>query len=171
METMIALLRAVNVGGTGKMPMSDLRALCADAGLADVRTYIQSGNVVFRSALAEADVQAALEARLSAYAGGPMQVILRSARAMAEILARNPFPEAAPNRVGVLFLDTDAPVDPAAGAKGRRDEEIVAGGREIFVHFPSGMGRSRLRLPQMDSGTLRNLNTVRKLDALATAPL
>ena len=69
METMIALLRAVNVGGTGKMPMSDLRALCADAGLADVRTYVQSGNVVFRSALAEADVQAALEARLSEYAG------------------------------------------------------------------------------------------------------
>ena len=69
MTAYVALLRAVNVGGTGKLAMTELAAMCADAGFTDVKTYIASGNVVFRSSLPEAQVRAALDKRLEAYAG------------------------------------------------------------------------------------------------------
>ena len=69
MNNYIALLRAVNVGGTGKLPMAELRAMCESAGFRDVRTYIASGNVVLRSASTAAQVKAALEAPLMRYAG------------------------------------------------------------------------------------------------------
>ncbi len=75
MNVHVALLRAVNVGGTGKLPMRELVAMCEDAGFADVRTYIASGNVVFRSGLDESTVREALAQRLQAYAGKPVGVL------------------------------------------------------------------------------------------------
>src|SRR5690606_2057839 len=107
----VILLRAVNVGGTGKLPMSDLKALCEAAGLADIRTYIASGNVVCRSDRTEAEIKAAVEASLEAYAGKPVGVLVRSAAEMAEVLAANPFPGAAPNRTVAIFLDAPPPAD------------------------------------------------------------
>ena len=80
MSVHVALLRAVNVGGTGKLPMVELVAMCEDAGFTDVRTYIASGNVVFRSGLGEAGVRKALGQRLQAYAGKPVGVWVRAWR-------------------------------------------------------------------------------------------
>src|ERR1700726_3249010 len=98
MGTFVALLRAVNVGGTGKLPMNDLTDICGELGFGAVRTYIASGNVVFTSRKAEAAIKAALEKRLEAYAGKPVGVIVRTAEEMAQVLSDNPFSKAAPNR-------------------------------------------------------------------------
>src|ERR1700746_3067101 len=98
MTSFIALLRAVNVGGTGRLPMSDLKEFCEELGFGAVRTYIASGNVVFTSRKAEAAVKSALEKRLQAFAGKPLGVMVRSAAEMAQVHADNPFPKAAPNR-------------------------------------------------------------------------
>lgn len=169
MNTVIALLRAVNVGGTGKLPMEVLRGMCAQAGFANVRTYIQSGNVVFDTALPANAVKQALEARLQDYCGKAIGVILRDGAQMQRVLARNPFPHADPAKVAVLFLDQAPTSDSVRPAKGQTDEEVVAGDLELFIHYPSGMGRSKLKLPAMSSGTARNLNTVAKLAAMASA--
>ncbi len=129
----VALLRAVNVGGTGKLPMSDLKALCEKAGFAKVRTYIASGNVVFASRVAEAQVKATLEAALDTYAGKPVGVIVRTAAEMAEVLASNPFPDAQPNRTVAIFLDEPPMVDALERITGKNGEEVRLGGREIDV--------------------------------------
>ena len=169
MPTYIALLRAVNVGGTGKLPMSELKAMCLDAGFADARTYIASGNVLFRSTLAEAKVKSALETRLAAYAGKPVGVAVRTADALAAILKANPFPKAAPNRTVVIFLDAPPPQDALRHATGQKREEMKLGKREIFVHYPDGIGTSKLRIPAAKAGTARNMNTIAKLVALTAA--
>ena len=79
MASFIALLRAVNVGGTGKLPMSDLKAMCEELSFGSVRTYIASGNVVFTSRKSEAAIKAALERRLEAFAKRPVGVLVRTA--------------------------------------------------------------------------------------------
>lgn len=167
METMIALLRAVNVGGTGKLPMAELRAIADAEGFSNARTYIQSGNLVFQTERGPAEAKDALEARLRTYAGKPVGVILRTAEEMAAVLAANPFPDAEPSKVGVLFLDAAPPRDTFEVAKGQADEQISLGPREVFVHYPSGMGRTKLRFPAMADGTVRNINTVAKLARMA----
>src|SRR6476469_6141903 len=127
MAALVALLRAVNVGGTGKLPRSDLKAMCEDLGFAAIRTFIASGNVVFTSRKSEAAIKAALEKQLAAYAGKPVGVLIRSAAEMAQVLSDNPFPQAAPNRVMALFLDRAPPADTLAGLRGQRDEQIQLG--------------------------------------------
>lgn len=167
MVTLIALLRAVNVGGAGKLAMADLRSMAEEVGLSDVRTYIQSGNLVFSSDDA-ADAKAALEERLEDYSGRAVGVVLRTADEMRDVLDANPFPRAEPSKVGVVFLDDTPPPDTVQTAKGQADEEIVLGTREVYIHFPSGMGRTKLRLPVMSEGTVRNVNTIGKLVKMAT---
>lgn len=135
--------------------------------MSDVRTYIQSGNLVFSSE-DPAGAKAALEKRLEDYAGKAVGVVLRSAEEMQGALDSNPFPEAEPNRVGVVFLDNTPPPDTLQTAKGLADEEIALGAREVYFHFPSGMGRTKLRLPVMSDGTMRNVNTIRKLLNMVT---
>ncbi len=169
MNTYIALLRAVNVGGTGKLPMADLRALCEAAGFADVRTYIASGNVVLASPQSAAQVKAALEAQLHRYAGKPVGVIVRSGAEMAQVLADNPFPKAAPNRAVAIFLDEAPTADALAALRHHNGEEIALGRREIYVHYGDGMADSKLVIPAAKTGTARNLNTVAKLAAMAGA--
>jgi uncharacterized protein (DUF1697 family) len=167
MNNYIALLRAVNVGGTGKLPMADLRAICESAGFRDVRTYIASGNVVLRSAATAAQVKTSLETSLMRYAGKPVGVLVRTAAEMAAVLAANPFPKAAPNRVVVIFLDTAPPADTLARLGHRNAEEVVLGGRELYVHYGDGMADSKLKIPAAKTGTGRNLNTVARLAAMA----
>lgn len=169
MATYIALLRAINVGGTGKLPMSELKAMCVAEGFANVQTYIASGNVVFSSKLAAARVKAALEKRLAAYAGQPVGVIIRSAEEMEAVLKANPFPKAPPNFTVAIFLDEPPPADTLAAIKGQQDEEVRLGKREIYVAYGSGMGRSKLRIPAAAKGTARNINTIGKLAELAAA--
>ena len=167
MAAWIALLRAVNVGGTGKLPMSDLKDICEELGFGAVRTYIASGNVVFASRKSEAAVKAALEKRLAAYAGKPIGVLVRSAAEMALVAADNPFPKAAPNRTMAVFLDRAPPADALAGIRGQRDEEIRLGRREIYIHYGQGMAKSKLVIPAAKTGTARNMNTVAVLARMA----
>jgi uncharacterized protein (DUF1697 family) len=163
----VALLRAVNVGGTGKLPMAELAAMCADAGFTRVETYIASGNVVFDSGDSAASVKAKLEKRLKAYAGKPVGVIVRTAAEIATVLERNPFPKAPPNYTAAIFLDAAPPRDALKHATGQADEEMQLGKHEIYVHYGSGMGRSKLKIPAAKSGTARNMNTIAKLAAMA----
>jgi uncharacterized protein (DUF1697 family) len=165
----VALLRAVNVGGTGKLPMTELKAMCEAAGFAKVATYIASGNVVFTSGKSEPVVKADLEARLADYAGKPVGVSVRTASEMAEVLAANPFASAPANRTVAIFLDAAPPGDAAEKAVGRADDEAIAlGAREIYVRYgEAGQGNSKLRIPAAKTGTARNLNTVAKLAAMA----
>src|SRR3954465_5696419 len=121
MTTFVALLRSVNVGGTGRLPMSDLKEICEVLGFAAVRTYIASGNVVFTSRKSEAAVKAGLEKRLESYAGKPVGVLVRTAAEMGELLADNPFPDTAPNRTVAVFLDRAPPADRLAVVRGRKD--------------------------------------------------
>ena len=167
MGAFIALLRAVNVGGTGKLPMSELKSMCEELGFGSVRTYIASGNVVFTSRKSEAAVKSALEKRLAAYAGKPVGVLVRSAAEMAEVSAKNPFPKAAPNRTMAIFLDEAPPKDAIAGVRGRKDEEIKLGKREIYVHYGEGMAKSKLVIPAAKTGTARNMNTIATLAEMA----
>ena len=103
-------------------------------GFEGVRTYIASGNVVFISRKSESAVKKALEARLEAYAGKPVGVMVRTAAEMQAVLKANPFPTAPGNRTVAIFLDAKPPADTLATAKGRKDEEIGLGAREIYVH-------------------------------------
>src|SRR5688500_12075862 len=118
MTPYVALLRAVNVGGTGKLPMSKLVAMCEDAGFQAVRTYIASGNVLFASKRKAAEVQKLLESRLEAYAGKPVGVHVRTAAEMKAVLEKNPFKNAAPNRTVAIFLDAAPTRDVLASVKG-----------------------------------------------------
>lgn len=169
MVTYVALLRAVNVGGTGKLPMSELKAMCVAEGFEKVRTYIASGNVVFSASQSEPEVKTALEKRLRAYAGRPVGVTVRTAREMADVLDANPFPDAPPNWTVAIFLNGPPPTDTLDTIKGRTDEEVRLGSREIFVAYGAGMGRSKLKIPAAAHGTARNMNTIAKLVELAAA--
>lgn len=167
MPSYIALLRAVNVGSTGKLPMDDLKAMCVAEGFQEVRTYIASGNVVFSAEWPEPEIKTALENRLTVYAGKPVGVLVRTAREMADVLAANPFPDAPPNRTVAIFLDAPPPADTLDGIRNRADEAIGLGKREIYVAYGGGMAASRLRIQAAANGTARNINTIAKLAAMA----
>ncbi|CAG9274714.1 conserved hypothetical protein [Paraburkholderia unamae] len=167
MPVYIALLRAVNVGGTGKLPMPELRAMCEALGFTRVRTYIASGNVVFESRLGEAAVKKKLEQSLDAYAGKPVGVLVRSGAELAGVLEGNPFAAAAPDRTVAIFLDTPPPADALDSATGKQSEEMARGVREIYVHYKDGIGRSKLKIAAAKNGTARNMNTVAKLLEMA----
>jgi uncharacterized protein (DUF1697 family) len=94
-------------------------------------------------------------------------VLVRSAAEMAQVLADNPFPKAAPNRTMAIFLDDKPPKDTLAAIRGRKDEEIKLGKREIYVHYGEGMGQSKLVIPAAKAGTARNMNTVATLAKMA----
>jgi len=169
MIAFVALLRAVNVGGTGKLPMSELARMCEDAGFTSVRTYIASGNVVFKCRSAEAKVKAALEAALRAYAGKPVGVMVRTGVEMAGVLDNNPFPTAPSNRTVAIFLDAPPPPDTLRTLSGQKDEVVRLGTREIYVHYGEGMASSKLKIPAAKTGTARNMNTIAKLAEMAAA--
>jgi uncharacterized protein (DUF1697 family) len=165
----IGLLRAVNVGGTGKLAMADLKSLCETAGFACVRTYIASGNVLFESKLGEKPVKKILEQKLLDHAGKPVGVMIRTAAEMSEVLAKNPFPGAPGNRTVAIFLDAPPPGTALDEISGRADEEVRLGHREIYVLYGPNMARSKLKIPAAKTGTARNMNTVAKLAAMASS--
>lgn len=163
MTKFIALLRAVNVGGTGKVAMADVKALCIDAGFSCLQPYIASGNVLFASKRTATDVKAELESRLLEYAGRPISVCVRTAAEMRAILCANPFSTAEHARVYVFFLEAKPPGNAATNVLHIQDEEILIGVRELYVHYPSAMGKAKLSIPAIKLGTARNMNTVAKL--------
>jgi uncharacterized protein (DUF1697 family) len=163
MTIYVALLRAVNVGGTGKMPMTELRALCESVGFTRVRTYIASGNVVFESKLSKTAVKKQLERVLETYAGKAIGILVRTGAEMKAVLAANPFTSAAPDKTVAIFLDGPPPADALSKVTGQDTEEIALGRCEIYVHYAAGIGRSKLKLAVASTGTARNMNTVATL--------
>jgi uncharacterized protein (DUF1697 family) len=162
----VALLRGINLGKR-QLKMDDLRRIAAEIGLESPKTYIASGNLLFLSDRSEKVFKVALEEALAKHMGSPVGVMIRTAQQMAEVAEANPFAIEPGNRVVAIFLD-DAPAkDSAATAKNLSDERIALGAREIYVHYPGGMGRSKLRLPARIAGTARNMNTVGRLAELA----
>ena len=167
MSRHVALLRAVNVGGTGKLAMAELVRLCEVAGFGRVQTYIASGNAVFSGDGTEDEIRLALERQLRLHLGAAVGVVVRTAAAVADVLARNPFPDAPPNRVMALFSDAALPADPLDGVTGLGTEQVRLGRRELFVLYPDGMAATRLRIPIERTGTARNMNTVARLALMA----
>jgi uncharacterized protein (DUF1697 family) len=165
----IALLRAINVGGTGMLPMAELRAICEGLGFEGVKTYIQSGNVLFLSDEPKDKVEKRLDKALAEKLGKAPGVIVRSRAELEEVVAKVPFPAAKPNFLLVTFLPDAAPDDALDKLVAPDGEEVRIAGREIYIHFPNGSGRSKLKLPALKPGTSRNLNTVRKLAEMARA--
>ena len=167
MTAYVALLRAVNVGGR-KLVMRDLQAIAGALGLANARTYIASGNLLFTSGLAEAQVKTMLEGRLAQHMGAAVPVMVRTAGELERVVRNNPFAADPGNRVAVIFLDEAPPANTIEAARNVDDERIHLGKREVYVAYgEQGMGQSRLRIPAAQAGTARNMNTVARLAELA----
>ena len=180
MSTFVALLRGVNVGGRNRLPMADLRAALTADGLADVRTYIQSGNVVLTSAAKDPEVVATrVRSVIAREFGLDIPAVTLSGQQLEALVDRNPYPgERDPRRLHAIVLPHPADDDTvaaaaerqtAAAARGSRDAVTVVG-RIAYLHTPDGFGRSELaktltagaRSP-LGHGTARNWATVTTL--------
>jgi uncharacterized protein (DUF1697 family) len=172
----VALLRGINVGGKTKVAMATLREVCASAGCENVVTYIQSGNVVLDSTRKAEGLRSTLEAAIAAECGFSPAVMIRTAREMAAVVERNPFPEADEKNLHVGFLH-GVPADGprrCLAAIDSRPEELAVVRREIYLHLPDGMGRARLpglmeRCLRPALMTVRNWRTVTKLVELSSS--
>ena len=169
MTAYLALLRGVNLTGNSTLKMADLKAIAEGAGLRSVRTYIASGNLLFRSDGAEEKLRVTLEEALQAHMGKDMRVMLRTAAEMESVVRGNPFADTPGNRVQAFFMNESPPRNLLGTVRNKADDERVAvGSREVFVAYgEKGIGRSRLRIPAAEAGTARNMNTVAKLAELA----
>ena len=181
MPTYVILLRAVNVGSTGKLPMADFRKLLADVKCTNVETYIQSGNAVVDAKCSAAALGKAVAAALTKYMGSAVPVLVRTHAELECVIKENPFAaEAAADgaRVHAVFLSE---VHPAAKAKElqqivtkyptRRDRFHLSG-NTLYLHLPDGAGESKFTAQSVDrilggTGTARNWNTVLKLREMA----
>ena len=166
MTSYIALLRAVNVAGTGKLPMASLRTMAEGIGFKSVRTYIASGNLLFESDRSETEVKAELEAELAAYAGKAVPVFVRTAAQLAAVHAADPFPDAHRSRHLVYFLDTAPPSDTIETVRDLAGERIALGTREVYIDYGEGIRFTRLKTIITNIGTGRSINTVAKLAAM-----
>ncbi len=140
-----ALVRAVNVSGTGKLPNGELKAMGEACGFASVRTCINSGNLLFASDLGEAAARARIAERIDGFFGRHVPVLLRSAAEMTEVAASNPFTDDAPSRVMAYFVDgepTQALIEEARDIAGER---LALGPRVVFVSYGNGVRTSRLK--------------------------
>ena len=160
MPTFIALIRGINVGGNKKISMADLKAACESLGYTNVRTLLNSGNVIFEAKKAKAaDIEKALpiEAR----------VILRTPDELKKAIDRNPL-KGEPNRLMIMFLESEA----KSTLEWPGPEQIHVDGRHAYLYYPDGGGSSKLSNTFIErqlgvAGTTRNLNTVTKLLALS----
>ena len=170
MPAYVALLRAVNVGGTGKLPMADLREMGEACGFTAVRTFIASGNLLFEDRRGEDEVKALIEAELAAFAGKRIPVLLRTAQELDAIIAADPFPDAHPSRHLIHFLDAPPPADLIARCRDMNGERLSPGTRELYVDYGEGIRFTRLKIPDTGDRTARNINSVRKMAALLSGP-
>lgn len=167
MAIYITLLRGINVVGANQLAMKDLVTLCGECGFQKARTWIQSGNAIFESKLKEDAVKRALEKALAGKMSKPIAVMVRTPAEMRAVLEANPFPDKEGSKVAVVFFAGSAPAEKAQGLTGPAGEQVVLGKREIYIYYPEGQGRSKLRLPWKEPSTVRNINTVRKLVELS----
>lgn len=172
----VALLRGINVGGHKKIPMAELRKLAMDAGWRDVRSHIQSGNLVFTASGANLALETALEVAIDDQFGLQVPVIVRPEVDWATYTRTNPFGKASatePNRV-MLCLSKQRPRKPAIAelreraAEGESMEQV---GDALWFHFPAGVGKTKLTTAVLDrvvgsKVTLRNCRTVLRLDEM-----
>ena len=173
--THLALLRGINVGGKGKLPMKELSAIFAAAGATDIRTYIQSGNVLFESPLPDTLI-AQVTTEIARIYGYPGRIVLRSAAELNAAFKANPFVKAGtPAETLHVYFLADKP-DPAAAKSLDPDrspgDRFVFRNREVYLHLPNGMARTKLTNAYFDrklktTSTARNWNTVGKLVELA----
>jgi uncharacterized protein (DUF1697 family) len=176
---MVALLRAVNLPGHGKVSMARLGDIAVDLGLGEPRTYLQSGNLVFSAPRSRrSGIGGELEDAIAGEFGHGVRVVLRDRDQMARIATRNPYldSETEPKLLHVVFLAAT----PAVGAAEALDpdrspgDEFTVDGTEIYVRYPNGSGRSKLTLDWFERGlgavgTARNWNTVVNLLAMMDA--
>lgn len=179
MAVMISMLRGVNMGPHHRIKMEDLRAVYESLGLAGVKTYIQSGNVVFRARKFDLERLAnELENAIERKFGFHADVIVRTAEDLRTVVARNPFAgrtNIQPNKLAVTFLAAELSDEQREQLRKLCegvDEELHADGRQLYIYFPNGMARPKLPLGQIDrlirtASTSRNWNTVTKLLAMA----
>lgn len=172
---MVALLRGVNVGGRATLAMADLRAAAEDCGYERVRTYIQSGNVVFSAPSSDTPaVATALRRALADRTGLDPEIVVRTREELRAVIEANPYVGRGedPAHLHVVFTDGDAQaslgsIDLAA----RAPDEAAAVGQHLYLFLPSGLGRSKLvadlARQKGPPGTIRNWRTVTKLSAMA----
>ncbi len=167
MKRYIVLLRGVMPTGRTKVPMGEARSVLSQAGYKRVRSYIASGNFLVDTPKAPAEVAADIRRLIAQHIGPELAVLVRDGDQMAAILAANPFPDGKPNQVLVTFLADPAPADFMAAVQAPDGEQVVIAGREVYLHYPKGIGRSKLKLHTCTKqGTARNLNTLRKLEQM-----
>jgi uncharacterized protein (DUF1697 family) len=175
-EPFICLLRGINVGGNNLLKMKVLRSLCESVGVTGAKTYLQSGNVVFRSGLNPAALAKKIEEAIRNVTGFESKVILRTVSELREVIAANRFTGCEPGRLLVAFLGgtigEDAKTLLMKLKAGR--EEIQFDDREIYLNLPDGAGVSKLAaaLTEKKIGvtvTARNWNTVNALLTMAEA--
>jgi uncharacterized protein (DUF1697 family) len=175
MTRYVALLRGVNVGGRHSLGMARLRELLTRQGHADVRTLLQSGNVVLGSDLAPPDLERALREQIEAEVGFPVPVVVRTAAELDQVLTRDPLGDVVtdPRRHLVTFLSGE-PLRRLAEHSDLAPERAILIGREIYSWHPDGIGRSRLAEQLTDrtlgvTATARNWSTLLRLRDLATS--
>jgi uncharacterized protein (DUF1697 family) len=180
MTRAVALLRAVNVGGTGKLPMAELAKLLAKLGYTEVKTILQSGNAVFTCAAnADAKLEAALEAAIATAFGLQTAIVARSAAEWDAVIAANPCGDAAASDPSHLVVMPCKSAPSAANVTALQAaiagrETVHAVGKQLYITYPDGIGDSKLTSAVIErklgvAGTARNWNTVQKI-ALALAP-
>lgn len=178
MPTYISLLRGINVGGRNSVPMEKLRALCEGVGCEQVKTFIQSGNVVFKAAKCDpGTLSAKIEKKIVAEFGFPVAVVTRTAAELGKVIEANPFRKecrAEPAKVHVAFL-SERPAAEAAKAlmtKTSDDEQARCSGREVYLYYRNGMGTAKMTGAVIErvvgvKATARNWNTVTRLHEMA----
>lgn len=174
MDLKIALIRGINVTGHRKLPMAELRELCSEIGLADSVTYIQSGNVLFRSSAAEGSIERKIASAIADRYGYTVSVLVRDPDYLHRVVAANPFGEKDEKFLHVTLLsgipDEEAINELSAADYGQ--DGFVAGERAVYVHCPSGYGTTKLTNNFFEaklgvSATTRNWRTMNKLIGLA----
>jgi uncharacterized protein (DUF1697 family) len=175
----VALLRGINVGGRNRVPMAELRAACTEVGWGEVRTHVQSGNLVLRAAATAAGVEGELERLVNARFGLVIPVMARSAADWAGLMRGNPFPEASraePQKVmlGLAKAPLRTGAVEALRERAAAGERVEAAGEGLWIHFPEGAGTSKLSPALLDrlAGspvTLRNWRTVVALGEMTGA--
>ena len=166
MTAYVALVRAVNVSGTGKLPKEELKAMGEECGFDNCRTFINSGNLLFTSDLPEPAVKERLEEKLADHFCKPVPAYVRSAKEMAEAVERNPFADDKPSRVMAHFIDETPTQSMIGAARDAQGERLALGPRLLYVSYGDGIGKSKLKLPAVKQGTARNMNSVARMAEL-----
>jgi uncharacterized protein (DUF1697 family) len=169
MSTCVAFLRGINLGSTNKISMAELRSMAEELGYADVATYINSGNLVLHTSKTATTVERELAQAISNRFGHKIDVVVRTLAQLEKILAQNPFPDGNPSQVTVAFLTKAPPpqAKPKLAAIAAEHEPFQFAGKNIYVNYSQGLGRSKLAEKFSSivgvSSTVRNIRTVEKV--------